>query len=152
MADFDPKSKTVLVWDSGIFVEIARRLAEDFGRVLYFAPWASGYPTSRGLLIGAGDDMIERIEDPWPYVEDDEIDLYVFPDCYEGHIQSYLASQGKRVWGCRRGAELELDRPKAKEIMEKAKARAKHHMENAAQLVVPTPVEIGFGDTWADAK
>jgi hypothetical protein len=120
MADFDPKRLTVLVYDSGIFVEIARRLAEDFGRVLYFAPWASGYPTSRGLLIGGGDETIERVTDPWPFIENNEIDLYVFPDCYEGDLQSYLASQGKRVWGCRRGAELELDRPKAKEIMAKA--------------------------------
>jgi hypothetical protein len=114
------KNKTVLIWDNGIFVEIARRLAEDFGRVIYFCPWANGYPTSRGLLIGAGDDQFERIEDPWEFIERDEIDLYVFPDCYEGQLQSYLASIGKRVWGCRTGAELELDRPKAKEIMEKA--------------------------------
>lgn len=114
------RDKTVLIIDSGIFVEFARRLAEDFGRVLYFAPWASGYPTSRGLLIGAGDDTFERVEDPWPYIEADEVDLFVFPDVYEGHLQHYLASQGKRVWGCRRGAELELDRPKAKEMMRKA--------------------------------
>ena len=114
------RKKTVLVWDSGIFVEMARRLAEDFGKVYYFAPWASGYPTSRGLLIGAGDDTFERIEDPWPLITDDKIDLYVFPYCYEGHIQHYLASIGKRVWGCRRGMELELDRPKAKEMMAKA--------------------------------
>ena len=114
------RKKCVLVWDNGIFVEVARRLAEDFDRVLYFCEWRTGYPTSRGLLVGAGDPDIERIEDPWPYIERNEIDLYVFPDCYEGHLQHYLASTGKRVWGCRRGAELELDRPKAKEIMAKA--------------------------------
>ena len=37
----------------------------------------------------------------------------------KGHLQSYLRSQGKRVFGCGRGAELELDRVKAKEIMAK---------------------------------
>lgn len=116
----DLRRKTVLVWENGIFCEFARRLAEDFGRVLYYAPWATGYPTSRGLLIGAGDEMVERIEDPWPFIENDEIDLYVFPDCYEGDIQHYLAAQGKRVWGCRRGAELELNRPKAKDMMKAA--------------------------------
>jgi len=116
----DLRSKTALIIDNGIFVEIARRLAEDFGRVLYFAPWASGYPTSRGLLIGAGDEALERVSDPWPYIERDEVDLYVFADCYEGDLQHFLAKIGKRVWGCRRGAELELDRPKAKEIMQKA--------------------------------
>jgi hypothetical protein len=114
------KNKTVLVWEGGIFVEIAKRLAEDFGRVLYFSEWRSGYPTSRGLLIGDGDDDIERIQDPWEFIQRDEIDLYVFPDCYDWGVMDYLASTGKRVWGCRRGAELELDRPKAKEIMAKA--------------------------------
>ena len=114
------KNATVLVWDSGIFVEVAKRLAEDFGRVMYFAEWRSGYPTSRGLLVGDGDDDIERIQDPWEFIQRDEIDLYVFPDVYEWGVMDYLASTGKRVWGCRRGAELELDRPKAKEIMEKA--------------------------------
>jgi hypothetical protein len=114
------RTKTALVIDNGIFVEFARRLAEDFGRVLYFAPWATGYPTSRGLLIGAGDETYERIDDFWPYVEDDSVDIYVFPDCYEGGLQSYLRSAGKRVWGCGLGAELELDRPKAKDILAKA--------------------------------
>jgi len=114
------RSKTVLVWENGIFVEFAKRLAEDFGRVLYYAPWTTGYPTSRGLLIGAGDDDFERIKDPWPFIERNEIDLYVFPDCYEGELQHYLASTGKRVWGCRLGAELELDRPKTKGMLEKA--------------------------------
>jgi hypothetical protein len=113
-------NRCALVIDNGIFVEFARRLSEDFGRVLYFAPWSSGYPSSRGLLIGAGDDAFERIDDFWPYVEDDSVDIYVFPDSYEGGLQNYLASCGKRVWGCRLGAELELNRPKAKEMLERA--------------------------------
>jgi len=115
MVDF--KTKTVLVIDNGVFPEIARRLASEFGRVLFWSSWAGGYPVSKGLLIGHGDDKIERIVDPWPFIEADEIDLYVFPDVYEGALQSYLRSQGKRVFGCGRGAELELDRIKAKEIM-----------------------------------
>lgn len=112
------KSKTCMVVDNGIFVEMSRRLADDFGRVLYFSPWSSGYPTSRGLLIGAGDDKIERVKDMWLHI--DEVDLFVFPDVYEGGLQTHLASLGKRVWGCRLGSELELDRVKAKEIMKKA--------------------------------
>ncbi len=113
------KSKTVLVIDNGVFPEFARRLADDFGRVLFFSPWAGGYPVSKGLLIGHGDDKIERIVDPWPFIESEEIDLYFFGDVYEGGLQSYLRSQGKRVFGCGRGAELELDRVKAKQIMAK---------------------------------
>ena len=116
----DLRTKTVLVWDNGIFVEFAKRLAEDFGRVLYFCEWRTGYPTSRGLLVGAGDDDYERIEDPWPFIQEDAIDLYVFPDCYEGKLQAYLRSTGKRVWGCGLGAELELDRVKAKRLFKEA--------------------------------
>lgn len=115
----DYRSKTVLVIDNGVFPEFGRRLADDFGRVLFWAPWAGGYPVSKGLLIGSGDDKIERVTDFWPYVESDIIDLYFFGDVYEGGLQSYLRSQGKRVFGCGRGAELELDRIKAKDIMAK---------------------------------
>lgn len=111
------KAKTVLVWDNGIFTEIAVTLAKSFGRVLYYVPWTNGYPKSNALLIGHGIEGIERVFSPWPYYDD--IDLWVFPDVYEGELQQWLASQGKRVWGCRMGAELELDRPKSKEATKK---------------------------------
>jgi predicted RNase H-like HicB family nuclease len=111
------KSKTILIFDNGIFVEFAVTLAKYFGRVLYFCPWTNGYPTSRGLLIGAGIEGVERIKEPWSYI--DAVDLFVFPDCYEGDLQQYLVDQGKRVWGCRRGSELELDRVHTKELMRK---------------------------------
>lgn len=111
------KSKTVLVWDNGIFAEIAVTLSKSFGRVLYYVPWTNGYPKSNALLIGEGVEGIERVASPWPHF--DEIDLWVFPDVYEGELQEWLASQGKRVWGCRMGAELELDRPKSKAASKK---------------------------------
>lgn len=112
------KTKTVMVIDNGIFVEMAKRLSRDFGRVLYFAPWASGYPSSKGLLIGDGEPGIIRIKDMWDHI--DEVDLFAFVDVYEGGLQEYLVRQGKRVWGCRKGAELELDRIKAKDVLGKA--------------------------------
>ena len=112
------KSKCVLIWDSGLFIEIAIRLAKDFGRVLYFCPWTEAFPTGKALLIGHGVKEIERVEEPWSHMDD--VDLVVFPDVYQGALQEYLVSQGKRVWGCRMGCELELDRAKAKEIAIKA--------------------------------
>lgn len=111
------KSKTVLVWDNGLFAEIAITLAKDFGRVLYYVPWTSGFPKSNQQLIGSGIDGIERVLSPWPFFDD--VDLWVFPDVYEGELQEFLAANGKRVWGCRMGAELELDRPKSKEATKK---------------------------------
>ena len=111
------KSKTVLIWDNGIFTEIAVTLSRTFGRVLYYVPWTSGMPKSNALLIGEGLDGVERVASPWSHF--DEVDLWVFPDVYDGDLQEWLAGQGKRVWGCRMGCELEIDRPKSKEASKK---------------------------------
>lgn len=107
------RSKTALVYDHGLFVELAITLSRDFGRVLYYAPWETGAPKSSARCVGEGVDGIERVASIWPHVED--VDLFVFPDVYEGALQEYLAGQGKRVWGCRMGEELELDRVAVKE-------------------------------------
>lgn len=107
------KSKTVLVYDNGLFAELAVTLAKDFGRVLYFCPWTNAYPKSNSLLIGHGIDGVERVSEPWSYI--DKVDLFVFPDVYEAGLQEYLVKAGKRVWGCRSGADLELDRVWSKE-------------------------------------
>ena len=79
------RTKTVLVWEpGGIFVEMAKRLAKDFGRVLYCNDWVGSYPTSRGLVVGQGDPDFERVVDPWAYA--DEIDLWMFPDVYNAGL------------------------------------------------------------------
>lgn len=91
------KSKTALIWDNGVFTEIAVTLAKDFGRVLYYVPWTSGMPKSNALMIGEGLEGVERVASPWAYYDD--IDIWIFPDVYEGDLQEFLASKGKRVWG-----------------------------------------------------
>lgn len=111
------KSKTALIWDFGIFAGMAVSLAKDFGRVLYYVPWANGYPKSNARSIGKGIDGVERVDSPWPYFDD--IDIWIFPDVFDGELQEHLVSQGKRVWGCRLGAELEIDRPTSKEASKK---------------------------------
>lgn len=108
------RGKTCLVWDNGLFVSLAVTLSAHFGRVLYYCPWITGFPTSQLQMIGVGVKGIERVESPWPHLDD--VDIFVFPDVYEGDVQEYLVSLGKRVWGCRRGSELEIDRAKSKEI------------------------------------
>jgi hypothetical protein len=107
------KDRTICVVDNGLFLEIAITLSKHFGRVLYYAAWTNGYPKSNALRIGQGIKGIERVASPWPYF--DEIDLWVFPDVYEGELQEHLVKMGKRVWGCRMGEELELDRVASKE-------------------------------------
>lgn len=107
------RGKTALVYDHGLFVELAVRLSRDFGRVLYYSPWECSAPKSNACCIGSGVEGIERVSSIWPHV--DETDLFVFPDLYEGALQEYLVGQGKRVWGSRMGEELELDRAAVKE-------------------------------------
>lgn len=111
------KSKTCLIWDNGVFTEMAVTLAKDFGRVLYYVPWTSGMPKSNALMIGEGIEGVERCASPWAYYDD--IDIWIFPDVYEGDLQDFLVAQGKRVWGCRGGCELEIDRPASKERSKK---------------------------------
>lgn len=110
----DHRNHTVCVFDFGLFAELAVTLSKQFGRTLYYCPWQDGYPKSNALLIGSGIPGVERIRSIWPYL--DEIDLFVFPDVYEGPLQEHLVSLGKRVWGSRLGEELELDRIASKEM------------------------------------
>ena len=105
------KSKTALVYDNGVFTELAVTLGRSFGRVLYYVPWTSGMPKSNALLIGEGLAGVERVENPFDFF--DEIDIWIFPDVYEAGMQKWLAAQGKRVFGCKGGADLEIDRPKS---------------------------------------
>lgn len=110
-------SKCCLVYDNGVFTALAVTLAKSFGRVLYYVPWTSGMPKSNARLIGEGLPGVERIDDPFDHF--DEVDIWIFPDVYEAGFQKWLVAQGKRVFGCRGGAELEIDRPKSKEASKK---------------------------------
>jgi len=107
------RDRTVLIYDHGLFVELAVTLSKHFGRVLLYVPWENGYPRSNAPRIGQGIKGVERVLSPWDHY--DEIDLWIFPDVYEGALQQHLVDMGKRVWGCRMGEELELDRVKSKE-------------------------------------
>ena len=112
------ESKTILVYDiGGCYTSFAQRLARDFAHVLYFTNWKSAFPSSNHAIVGEGLDEIERILDFWDYI--DSADIFFFTDCYDGDLQEYLVSIGKRVWGARRGDELELDRMGTVNLMKK---------------------------------
>lgn len=113
------KDKTVCIYDHGLFLELGIRIAKDFKRCLYFTPWVSPFPKNNGTLIGAGleDEGLYRINEFWDHI--DEIDLFIFPDVYNSDIQQHLVNMGKRVWGSRKGDELELLRMEAKDHFKK---------------------------------
>lgn len=102
------QSKTVLVYDHGNYVETAIRLTREFGRVLYFKPWKAAGPKTNDLIVGDGYDNVERVEHFFDVVN--EVDLFVFPEIYDGDLQLDLERRGKRVWGSRKGEEFEYKR------------------------------------------
>ena len=110
---------TALVIDQGLYVHIATRLAESFGRVLYHCNgWRSAFPVSERFNVGAGLDGIERVANPWEHV--DAADLVVFPDTYFAGEQEFLRRLGKRVWGSGDAEMLELHRDELKRVMREA--------------------------------
>ncbi len=111
------KDKVCCVVDNGLFVEISLRLAKDFKEVLYFTEWRSSFPSKRGVMVGEGLEGITRINNLFEVI--DKVDVFVFPDCYDGDLQTYLRQQGKFVFGGGNGDELELWRAEAKVLFKK---------------------------------
>lgn len=118
------KDKTVLVWDNGLFVSFAEMLTRYFGKVLYFMPWADGFPESSELLPGDGIDGMVRVKHPWEHIDD--VDLWVFPDIYHPDEQEQLRKLGKRVWGGGWGEELERNRDGTKRFLKRIGLPVQH--------------------------
>lgn len=112
----DPSDVTCLVYDNGLFLEQALKLAETYKKVYYHVPWESAFPKMQTGLIGHGYPNIELVDSPFGK-HFKEIDLFHFPDLNSGPIQQHLVDEGKIVWGCRLGECMELDRVGMKEIL-----------------------------------
>jgi len=103
------RSKSVLIADNGLFVELAPRLAREFGEVKYFLPWGSAYPKAALAHVGFGLPGVERVTSFWDRVPD--ADLIVFPDLYFADWAEVCRDRfHKPVWAHFRGEMLELDR------------------------------------------
>lgn len=113
------KDKTVCIVDNGLFVSFARTLSKGFGRTLYHKPFQSAFVRTNDLAPGRGFKELEWCEQPLALlgktVEEDEIDLWVFLDLYQGGLQEFLRATGRRVWGSGMGEEMELQRWQFKE-------------------------------------
>lgn len=103
------KSKTVCFVDNGLFVDFCRHVAKDFGKAYYYKPdWRCAFPQSRQIVVGQGFPEIEPILFPLDLFS--KIDLWVFLDLYQSDLQLFLEAHGARVWGQRKGDEMELHR------------------------------------------
>lgn len=108
MSKANLKDKTILVWDFGSFTYIAEKFAQDYGRVLYYAPFDESFPKHNKFVIGKGLKNVEKVESFWDHYHD--IDIWYFSDLYQGQFQSWLKEQGKIVFGSGMGSEMELYR------------------------------------------
>lgn len=104
----DLSSKSVVVFEHGIFLELAFRLSRDFGKVYYCDPlWEDAWAKIDHAVIGDGFDEIERVKEIWDVI--DKVDLVVFPDTCHGSMQEFIASKvGVPVWGGRHSDNLEV--------------------------------------------
>lgn len=101
---------TITLVDSGLFTELAVRLARDFARVRSAVPWFAEFPTINDRSVGRWLGVVDWIEDPYRDEIFDTTDLYCFPDIFRAGDQDLLARLGKPVWGSRSGDEMETDR------------------------------------------
>lgn len=106
----DYANMTVCVVDNRWFLQLALKLSESFGRVLYYSPYEEDLPHIDMGVVGDGYERLERCNDYWKVK--DEVDLFVFPDLFHSGAQLELESQGFPVWGSRNGEEYELLRGK----------------------------------------
>jgi len=113
----DLSTKTIMVVDNGLFVEISKTLAKTFKRVLLYVRWEGSFPKSNQYVIGQGIEGVERVYNIYEYI--DEVDIFCFPDIYDGQLQLHLESLGKLVFGGRMAEEMELYRHAMKEHMKK---------------------------------
>lgn len=154
----------MVVVDNGLFVSTAARLARDCGRVLYFCPNYSNYPTRHMSEIGKGVGDIERIKEFWPAVQEAEQDkdnfTFVFLDIHFGDWQVYLRSHGFHVWGSGDGEDLELYRWDTKQLQKAVGLPAgeaeliigvdalEKHLETHKDVWIKVSEFRGIGETW----
>jgi len=103
------QNASVCVFDEGTHVELARKLARDFGTVFYFCPWTQGgFPDQDDFEVGTGVEGVIRASDPFDLIP--MVDLWIFTDVNNAGFQKHLRSLGKKVWGLGPAEEFELNR------------------------------------------
>jgi hypothetical protein len=105
----DLSDKTAIVYDrGGLYLYCAEKLAESYGKVMYYLADSDAYPTSQKATIGMGLSNITRIHDFWKNLDD--ADCVYFFDCYDGELQHWLRGKGYKVFGSGRGEQIEIDK------------------------------------------
>jgi hypothetical protein len=114
--EVDLSTKVCMQIDGGLSVDFGCMLAKSFGKVYYHVPNTDTFPKLNIDLIGYGMEGLILCNDIWEVI--DEVDIFIFTWIGMGGFQEYLIKQGKRVWGMRRGEDLELLRFQTKVWMD----------------------------------
>jgi hypothetical protein len=101
----------------GLHVDTARQLGKEGHEVNYHMPWVSAYPKFEMFAPGLGIKEINKVLDYGPYIDD--ADVIVFPDIGMGKLAHWLRGNGHNVFGAGLGEEMENDRMKSVEVMNK---------------------------------
>ena len=111
------KDKTICVVDFGNQIQIAQRLARDYGKVILCIPSVlNGYKGHKALDIGRNVENIIRVEEYERYKS--EIDIFCFTDIHLSGTQEQLRSEGFPVFGSGTFGQLESNRLGFKKLLE----------------------------------
>lgn len=111
-------NKKFLVYDSGLYLELAKGLAKGGNSVKYYTPYqASFFPKYADFCIGKGFEGIEKIKYFFDAI--DEADVICVFDVGNNDIVSFLRKHfpNKAVWGSGKGQKLEDGRWGLKKII-----------------------------------
>ena len=121
----DYSSTHLCICDNNCFIQAALEMSKYFGKVSYFTPWVSDFPTSNDRLFGSGlEDYwgkgkgVHRVDSFWDIRN--KVDLWWFPDIYHADAATVLQKDlGKNVFSGFYGDELERFREEAKQFYKK---------------------------------
>lgn len=115
--ELDLSKLACVVFDYGMFLELALRLGRDLGKVYYASPWEDAQARFEKRVVGEGYEEIERVENFFDVL--DRVDFAVFPDVYNGGLQRFLRRLGMPVWGGNGADEMETNKIRFKRTLEK---------------------------------
>lgn len=116
----DLKTKTLICYDNGLFMDFCLKLADYFKEVYYYVPWKDAFPAMTRMVVGTEWKNGKRLDsfDGKPFISIDNFfdylpkaDAAFFPDVGDGDLQEFIKEYCKiPVFGSGKGEELELER------------------------------------------
>jgi len=107
-----------LIYDYGLSLEHAVRIAKDGNLVRYFTPYAKAFPQFEDFVPGIGLEGIEKVKHFFDEI--DWADVIMFPDIGADDLCAYLRkTTNKPVYGAGKGEILENNRFYARQIQQK---------------------------------